>query len=228
MNTRRSFLGACGAALAAGVAGCADAIPTTFEASPARVPDETLTETGYRELDTFAETITPADFGVALDLDALPIDADDIEVTNEVAVYGKDVSVGDVEQTGAFAGVVSTPRMVIEGQAFNPVGSLDPGDLINEVLPQLEAQNEVETVRNVSEVGEQTATILGAEGTVTQFEAEADLQQFDEQVDLVLHVSEALTAGEDFVLVAGGYPDQLADAEEPSLFDLFADVEHGA
>lgn len=227
MNSRRSFLSVCGAALAAGVAGCTDAIPTDFDATPARVPDDTLTETGYRELDTFAETITPAEFGVSLDLDSLPIDADDIEVTNEIAIYGKEVSLGGVEQTGAFAGVVSTPRMVIEGRAFNPIGDFDPGDLIDEVVPQLESQGEVENIRSVSEVGEQSTTILGNERTVTQFEAEADLQQIDQPVDLILHVSEAITAGEDFVLAAGGYPDELAGTEEGTLFDLFAGIEHG-
>ena len=226
MQTRRSLLGVCGAALAAGVAGCADAVPTTFEASPARVSGETLTATGYEELETFAETITPADFGVDFDVDALPVEAEDIEVTNEVAIYGKEVSLGGIEQTGAFAGVVSSPRMVIEGQPLNPIGSWDVNQLIGEFVPRLEAREEIGGIRDVTEEGQQTTTVLGSERTVTRFEAVGELQQFDQEVDVVLHTTDTITAGEDFVLASGGYPEELADTEEAALFDLFGGIDY--
>lgn len=224
MHTRRTFLGACGATVAAGVAGCADAIPTTFAATPATVPQETLTQTGHTELDTFSETITPADFGVSLE--GLPVSADEVEITNEVALYSKESTLGDTETDAVLAGTVSTPRMVIEGRSLSPVGDWDISRVMDEFIPRIEETGQFGNIRDLDEAGEQMAPVLGTDRTVTRFEAVADLQQFEQEVEVVFHATDPITAGRDFVIVAGGYPEALADTEEDALLDLFAGVEH--
>jgi len=106
----------------AGLAGCtaldvATGEPAEFTAGTATVADAALDESGY-ELNEVTENTQTREFDVAGS-------TREVRVTSTIAEYDKAVELfGERYQAAVFA-VLTTPRVEVLGQAFNPVGELD-------------------------------------------------------------------------------------------------------
>lgn len=212
---RRNFLVGAGAlALGAAAAGCTDVIgdePMTFEASPAQVPDSTTDETGY-DLDDLREVVVERTFEVA-------DRSQQVEVTNWQAQYSKTVEFAQVgSQRAAVFTALATPQVEVLGQTFNPVAEMSPEELADRIQDQYDEIQELEPDEQAP------ITILGEDATRTRFSGEVRLQQ-GVRVDVHLHVSSAVESGDDFVIAAGGYPQQL-QAEEDHVLAMMERIEH--
>lgn len=217
--SRRTYLAGAGAAATAvaGLSGCLDFITggaAEFEASPSRVPQSVLNETGY-ERDGVSDQEVERTFEAGGE-------SRDVIVTNKLAEHSKSVSVSEVGLDDADAAIftsLTTPQVDVLGQDFNPVEDMSAKEIAAMV------QEEYELVADPREQGEQSVTINGEETTMTKFRAEA---QFDgSPVELVLHITEAVELGSDFVVTVGGYP-RLLPGEEENVVQLAESVEEGS
>lgn len=123
---RRTFIASAGTIAATAIAGCSQISsdrPLEFESAPARVPEDTLGETGYEETDTEAIEVERT-FDIGGEERA-------VTVTNQRVAYEKEIR-AEIELPEALPGVVfttlTTPSVEILGQEANPVES--DGDFI--------------------------------------------------------------------------------------------------
>lgn len=224
--SRRRYLSTVGATVAAtsALAGCLDEVPfignspLEFAATPASVPASALSETGYEETGQ-EEVVVTRSYEVAGQ-------TQDVEVTNVMAEYAKELDLGSLDTiTGqefeaALFVALSTPQVAVMGQTFNPVGEMSAAELADLV------QEQYEDMGSLDQVDETTAPLAGESTTVGEFETEAELVTADMTVDLTLHIAEAVTVGNDFVVAIGGYPTALGPEEQPNVFTLMDAVEH--
>lgn len=214
--TRRRLLAGAGTAAVASLAGCLGVItgsePLRFSASAATVPDPVLSETGYSHHRTTENTVERT-FEAAGQ-------SRTVEVTNVVAEYDRAVDIPTVGrfQAAVFA-ALSTPKVEVLGQSFNPVADMSTDEIARTV------QERYENVRDLRRQGTSTVGILGEDAEVAEYAGRATLVEGNVQVDVTLLVSEPVPAGEDFVLCLGTYP-RVFDERE-SITTMMRGVEHG-
>lgn len=214
LRGRRTYLAALGSLVAAGsFGGCLEFVTgesaAEFEATPARVDEDALDETGYESAGV-EEDVIERQFEVA-------DQTREVVVTNYRSAYRKTIDVGPLgEQEGAVFTALTTPQVNVLGREFNPVAEMDTDELAEMVQDQYEGIDETEHVEDGQ------VTIGGETTTQSKYEARGSLE--GEPVDLNLHVSEAVEMGEDFVVIVGGYP-QAHPAEEDNVLRLMEAVE---
>ena len=223
--TRRSVLASAGLALAGGLAGCAQLSVASFVASPATVPEATLTRTGYEERGV-DERVVRQGFGPAERL---------VEVVNWVALYERPLtpSVLDVlpgtadpgDQRVAVFAALSTPKVEVAGREFNPVAGFSANDVLDFV------QNVYGGLREVERVGERAVTVLGSATRVAEYRAAGGLSgggtsaDVDGLTDLSLHVTGPVEHGEDFVVGLAAHP-AVASIERGTVDTLLGAIAH--
>ena len=220
MNTRRQLL-ALGAV--AGMAGCLGEVlgdgPIVVSAQPAGIDADVREDAGYdlvREESVELEETVSA-LGVERDVRATNWF---VEFGREIDLAGIDLPTDDVN-AGTVA-VLSTPSVSVAGRSFNPVATMSADELAELI------QSEYEGIDSLEELDEESATVLDESTTVTRFAGEADLAGTGITVDVILHVSEAVSSGDDLVIVLGGYPAVVEEEEADRVRAMFGGVHHPA
>lgn len=213
MHTRRTFTASAGLGVLTGLAGCLDILtgdgPVEFSASPSRVAQATLDETGYESSGT-EEMVIEREFEAGGQ-------TRDVVVTNFQAMYEKTISMGPLgEQEGAIFTSLTTPQVKVLGREFNPVAEMTTEELAEMV------QENYDDIRNLEHQGDADITINGETTTQSKFLAEGTIG--GDAVDIYLHISEAVEMGEDLLVTVGGYPDLTPD-EEANILSLMEAVE---
>lgn len=179
------------------LAGCGAGGPTTFEAEPAAVGDETVAETDY-EYNGTEEDVVERTFEVAGSEQS-------VTVVNRVAAYEKAVEVPGVgSRRLAAVAVLSSPSVSLAGTQFNPLAEFAARDLADTLAERREGL----TVDR--KVGESTVEALGTGVTVHRFEGRQSVGPAS--VDVTVQVAK-LEHEDDFVAVLAVHPRRLDDAE---------------
>lgn len=214
MVNRRNFLAVGALGGAATLSGCLGFItgsePAEFSASPARVPDATLNDTGYA-LDEVDDIVIEEEF------EAVGMSREVI-VTNYNASYQKTVDVGPIGQhEAAVFTALTTPKAEVLGREFNPVAEMSSQELAELVQDHYDGFDELEHVEDDS------TTVNDQETTVSTFRTEATLSEVNQDVEIYVMVTEAVDLDDDLVVTIGAYP-QLID-EEANVRQMMATVE---
>ena len=209
--TRRGFGGIAVGTLAA-LAGCAGLQgATSFESEPARVPGETQSDTGYQETNTEEMTVTRE------------VSGQEVEATNHVAEYQKEVEFGAFgsAKLGVYV-AFTTPAVQVAGQEFNPISELSREELVQRI------QGRYDAVESVSKAGEFEATVTENTATVGEFDAKTTYngQEIDLKI-LVARVKHDYGNSSDFVVPVGIYPTR-RDEERSNVVSLMENTEHPA
>lgn len=203
-TTRRALLGGVGVSIAA-ISGCLGPLtgdePLTFSSSPATVSGDAQSEAGYSLTDQ-RSPVVERDFTVAGQTRT-------VKVTNQVAMYEKAVGLGPLgsQKAGVFA-AVTTPKIEIAGQTFNPVGEMSTRELIAQF------QSRYTDLTVGEKVGTDQVATLGTAVQVEQYEATATFK--GTEVPIYLHVGR-FAHGDDFVVALGAYPRRLPNGKSDVL-----------
>lgn len=223
--SRRAFVAGTGLALTGALAGCSELSLASFAASPATVPDATLRRTGYEERSVDEQVIRQG-FGGANRL---------VEVRNWVALYERPLapSVLDTlpgterasDQRVAVFAALSTPKVEVGGQEFNPVGNFSAGDVLDLV------QNTYGGLREVEQVDDRAVTALGSATRVVEYRAAGGIEaggtttDLEGVTDLSVHVTDPVEHGSDFVVGLAVHP-AIASVEQGTVDRLLQAIEH--
>lgn len=196
-------------ALAVLSAGCLGVLtgsePAIFTASEAGVSESALDGTGFEaeQTETRWDNRTVEVAGQERE----------VRVQSHVATYRNSVSVGDDGLTFGVFAVVATPQASVAGQAMNPIGRMEPRDLVEQV-----AQGSNGGFSDVQREGTRTTTVLGTETDLVRFSAVAERQ--GQEVPVYIEVTRVRHEG-DFVVAIGVYPQDSAEMESQveTLFD---------
>lgn len=214
MSSDRSRLALCTVLVAAVLtSGCVGVLtgsePAVFEASPAEVSEEARAETDFQPEDDRVEW-TNRTVEVAGQ-------EREVRVRNHVALYERPaVAEGPDDITFGVFAVVATPQASIAGQALNPIGRMDPRQLVEQIAQQQG------NLRDVQREGTRNVTVLGTEEEVVRFSAVAEQQGVE--VPVYVEVTRVSHDG-DFVIALGIYP-QGSDELRSQVTTLFRGVEH--
>lgn len=211
---RRELLTGTGLALGTAVAGCSTVLgDLTFVADTARVAESVSDDTGYELAETTTRTVERT-IEVAGQ-------SRDVEVTNELAEYEKQVDLGPLgERRAAIFTVLSTPQISVLGQTFNPVGEMSVAELADRI------QSQYDGIYDLERDGEGSVTILGTETTQTRFSGEVEVAA-GRRIDAFVHLSEPVADGDDFVVAVGAYPQRLPD-EERNILRMMSGIRHSS
>ena len=200
---RRSCIAAIAATGIGGLAGCLDVIagdePYEAEASPARVSEETISETGYERVEQEP---------IVIEREVEVADRTrEIVVTNWLTEYEQTVNLGILgEQEAAVFAVVTSPEISFVGREFNPIAEMTAEELVELV------QDQYDEVQDLTHEAEHETTVYRDETTESVFSGEATYE--GQQFDIRLHVTEAVPMNDDFVVTIGAYPEEFAEEEE--------------
>ncbi|TQQ83801.1 hypothetical protein EGH24_03205 [Halonotius terrestris] len=216
--TRRHLLASTGTLGIASLAGCSavdfvlgnDSL--SFEAARAVVNEATLSESPYAESKQTSDTITRT-FEAAGQ-------SREVEVTNKIAEYDRGISILGQEYRWAMFTVLSTPKVEILGEAFNPVADMSTDELIALI------QDRYDQIGNVERDSTRSVEVLGESVEVVRYRAEGRFTEADVRLDLTLHITEPVAVAEDFVVCFGVHPRQIDDTDE--INQLLGGVEHTA
>lgn len=219
---RRTILAAAGLA-SAGLTGCTEFVfgeGLTFEASEPSVSESALQDTGYEE-----HEVRPLEINRTVEVGD---QSRDITAKNWQAEYDKpiDFSGLDLGELGgrrraATFTVVSTPKVEVLDRTLNPIDDMSPAEIVQK------AQQRYDGFGNLRKVDETTTSLVGETVAVSEFEGTAELTEAGVEIDLTLHVSEAASSGDDFVIAVAGYPSALSATERDNAIELINGVEHG-
>jgi len=217
-STRRRLLAATGAIGTASLAGCSaldfalgnDSL--AFESDAAVVAESTLAESEYSESNRTSDTITRTFEAGG--------QSREVEVTNQIAEYDRAVSILTQEFRWALFTVLSTPKVEILGNAFNPVADMSTDELVAMI------QGRYDQIDNVSRDSTREVEFLGDSVEVVRYRADGRFTEADLRVDLTLHITEPVAAGEDFVVCFGVHPRRIDETD--AINDLLGGVEHTA
>jgi len=211
---RREYLAAVAGVGAAGaLSGCLGFFEdaTEFAADPSRVRQEALDGTGY-EFDETSEVTVEREFSAGGE-------SQSVVVTNVMAEHQRAVPLGPLgEREAAIFTSLTTPQVDVLGREFNPVAEMDTDDLAEMI------QDQYDEIENLQPQGESDVTINGRTTTQTRYTADAVFE--GNAVELLVHISEAVELGEDFVVTVGGYPEALS-GEAENVRTLMEAVEAG-
>jgi len=181
----------------------------TFNASPATVSNQAISETGYEET-TVTEQVITRNFSAAGQ-------TRQVEVTNQLAQYERQVDLGPLGSKRAAVFVAFTsPEVKVATETFNPIAELSE----REILQQFESQ--YESISVGSQVDNQSVAVLGQSTAVKKFEGTASLG--GTQVDVYIHATRVKHEG-DFIVAVAIYPQRL-DSEEQKIVTLLEGLEH--
>ena len=217
-SSRRGFLAGVGSVVTAGLlAGCSSLDEAlSFEAQPATVPPAVLEQTGYRE-----DTVVPQTIQQSFNVAGI---SQTVVVTNWQAEYSKSVSLPGIDLPGqqplALFSLLATPRVDLLGRSFNPVGGWSAEEIATEIQAQYDG------LEGLEPHGSSTIEILGQSTTVTMFKGDGRFG-LPIDIELTIHISEAVEAGDDFVIALCGYPAATDDIEETHVQTLLESVQHG-
>lgn len=184
-----------------------------FEPAPAAVPDVVLDETGYEHNET-------TELELERSFDAAEEERT-VTVINKVASYHRSVSLGaEGERRAAVFGALSTPKVEVLGQTFNPIDDFTPTERAELVA------DELDEIRDLELEEEGTVTHLGEGTTLSTFTGEAVIEE-GLTVDVDLHVSDVVESGDDYVIAGGGHPSMLEEERDP-IVTMIEGVEHDA
>lgn len=206
---RRTLLAGTGAVGIAGLSGCLGGVTEHRASTPYGVPDGARSDAGYELRSVEAlEIEEPVELG--------PIE-ETVVATNYVVQYEKTVDLGPLgEQRGGVFVTLSTPRISVLGQEFNPVAEMDTDQLIGLV------QNNYESIDDVEHDEDAELDVLG--GTVTRSRYVGTAQFDGTEVEVDLHVTEAIETEEDLVVAVAVYPRQLRDREQEHALGMMGGV----
>lgn len=212
MKLTRRKIGMLIAGTIATSAGCLDAAtgeePLTFEAAEVRASETAVDDTGYEHQTTDTVPVTKeVEVGGQ---------SREVEAINVVAKYDKAIDMGPLgSQRSALFVVASTPKAEIAGRTFNPIEDMENQELAEEFQSQYGEM----TVRD--ELERDTISVLDEDIECSMFDAETEFE--GHRLDVYLHLGVAET-DDDFVVVLGGYPQEIAD-EEANIVTLAESVE---
>lgn len=180
-----------------------------FDASPATVSEDALSDTGYEQASLDRQVVT-RNFSAAGQERT-------VQVTNQLARYERAVDLGPLgSQRGAVFVALASPEVSVAGQTFNPIGDMSE----REILAQFESEYEGITVGD--RVDNRTVSVLGESTAVERFEGTARLAGQD--VDVYIEATRVQHEG-DFVVAVGIYPQRL-DGERENVRTLLRGLEH--
>ena len=213
---RRAVLAGTASLGTTALAGCLGVLtgsdPARFAASAATVPESTLDETGYGHRRTREATVTRTFEAGG--------QSREVEVVNVLAEYERAV---DVPVAGRFRAAVftalSTPQVAVLGESFNPVGEMSTDELVRMV------QQRYDGLRDLRRESDRRVSVLGEATRATRYAGSARLLAGDVRVDVYLTVTEAVAAGDDFVLGVAAYPQILDDRD--AVTTLLESIVHG-
>ena len=217
-STRRRFLAATGALGLASLAGCSaldfalgnDSL--AFEADVAVVAEATLSESEYAESNRTSDTITRTFEAGG--------QSREVEVTNKISEYDRGFSILGQEYRWATFTVLSTPKVELLGEAFNPVADMSTDDLVAMI------QNRYDQLGNVERDSIHSVDHLDDAIEVVRYRAEGRFPEAGIELDLTLHIPNAVPVGEDFVVCFGVHPRRIDDTD--AINALLGGVEHTA
>jgi hypothetical protein len=184
----------------------------SFEADRAIVDEATLAESRYSESTRTEDTITRT-FEVA-------DQTREVEVTNKITEYDRGFSILGQEYRWATFTVLSTPKVEILDEAFNPVADMSTDDLVALI------QDRYDQLGNIERDSTRSVDHLGESVEVVRYRAEGRFTEADIELDLTLHITTAVPVGEDFVVCFGVHPRQVDETD--SINTLLGGVEHTA
>ncbi|WP_435318502.1 DUF6517 family protein [Haloarchaeobius sp. TZWSO28] len=210
--TRRTLLGSASAGIAA-TAGCLGILSGTseFAADQAAVDEQVASDTNYVKQEPKEQTIEKT-FSAAGQEKT-------VKVTNWVTQYYKtlDLPIASSQKAGVFA-LISSPKVEVVGQSFNPLKDWDERKLAKQI------QSQYEGFSVGQQVDEFAVQILGSAKTVTKFEGTATLS--GNEVDVYLLLTGAVGHESDFVVPMGIYPQEID--EQANVTKLMRNLVHPA
>lgn len=216
MHTRRDGLRAGAAALAASIAGCSSIPfvgddPLEFLATRTTVPESVRQDTGYEEASVSELTIERTFEAGG--------QSQDVVVTNWLAEYDKAIDVSEIgpfdeRARAAVFTMLSTPQVSVLGQEFNPIEDMSSRELVEMV------QERFDNLQNIEQAGTTGALVAGEETTAGEFNADAQFTGTGAQIPVVLHVTEAVAVGGDFLITIGAYPRGGGPLERDNVFTM--------
>ena len=180
-----------------------------FNASPVAVSDSAQSDTGYEETRRTSLGVERS-FQVAGQ-------TRNVSVTNYLAEYGRTAETLFSDQQVARVTVLSSPKVQVLGESFNPLGELSDRQLAQRFQEQYGSLNNLQFQSN------RTTSILGSERTVSKFTAQAEMNG-GTSVDVNVHISK-FEDGDDFIAVAV-HPQQID--EESNVDAMFGGIVHPA
>lgn len=187
--------------------------PQSFEAKPAAVGGDAASSAGYQETSGPTAQTVNRTFSAGGE-------SRTVQVTNYLTEYRKTVDAGPLGSADAavFA-VVSTPKVEVLGQTFNPVGDVNESELARM------AQSKYDGFSVGEKQGSTTVDALGSETEVAKFAGRATVAG-EASVDVYVHVARIET-GDDYLVVVAVYP-QLLSGEDENVFSMVRNLEHPA
>lgn len=211
MDTRRIIAVVAVAALVT-LSGCGFLLGNealSFDAKPVAVEDSAQSETGYDEIRRTALGVERS-FTVAGQ-------TRNVSVTNYLAEYGRTSEILFSDQQVARVTVLSSPKVQVLGESFNPLGELSDRELAQRFQQQYGSLNNLQFQSN------RTTTILGSERTVSKFTAQAQMQ--GTSVDVNVHISK-FQDGKDYIVAVAVHPQQID--EQSNVDAMFGGIVHPA
>ena len=181
-----------------------------FNASPVAVDDTAQSDTGYEETRRSSQAVERS-FQVAGQ-------TRNVSVTNYLAEYGRTAETLFSDQQVARVTVLSSPKVQVLGESFNPLGDLSDRQLAQRFQEQYGSLDDLQFQSN------RTASILGSERTVSKFTAQAQMNG-GTYVDVNVHISK-FADGDDFIVAVAVHPQQID--EESNVDTMFGGIVHPA
>ncbi|PSQ31746.1 hypothetical protein BRD16_02210 [Halobacteriales archaeon SW_6_65_46] len=211
MNTRRIMAVVAVVALVT-LSGCGFILGSDsldFPAEPVAVDDSTQSDTGYEQTRRTSLNVDRS-FSAAGQ-------TRNVSVTNYIAEYGRSADAVFSDQQVARVTVLSSPKVEVLGESFNPLGDLSDRELAQRF------QKQYDSLDNLQFQSNRTTTVHEEEQTVSKFTAQADMG--GTSVDVYVHLSK-FEVGDDYVVAVAIHPQQID--EEPNVDEMFAGIVHPA
>jgi hypothetical protein len=216
MNRRR-FVGAAAVGAFGISAGCLDDVlddVTTYSASPAVVSEAAANDAGYVYQGT--EEVVESE----------QVAGEEIEATNHISEYTRTIELPfDIGDNGAEAGVfavITTPKVSVAGEEFNPISDTDNEELIEQI------QTQYDDLSIGGSIGERSVDALDGTVSLETYEGEAALLG-EWGIDVLLDIAQP-EFGDDHFVILGVYPDERSlpiGSEEDRIDTMVRGLEHG-
>jgi hypothetical protein len=207
---RRTLLAGLGTGGVMSLAGCLGMVGLDqHEAAAAGVEADAREQTGYHQTG-IDDIVVDRSVGIG------PL-SETIKVTNKLTEHEKTIDMGLLgRRRGAVFTVLSSPKVSVAGQQFNPIEDMSPSELIGLI------ESNYDGIEDINFDEENSATILEQETVQSRFTATAE---FDgRSIDVYIHVSEAVEMEDDLVVTIGVYPQNLQNQEEQNILTLMEAV----
>ncbi|NGM71580.1 hypothetical protein G6M89_21790 [Natronolimnobius sp. AArcel1] len=207
---RRTLLAGLGVSGLASLSGCLGLIGMDeHESAPAGVDAAIRSETGYEQTGVDELTIDE-------EVD-LTVTSERVVVHNYLTEHEKAVDVaGLANQRAAIFSVLTTPEVGALGRNFNPVEEMDARELVDLI------EDNYDEIGNIEFEDDESVEILEQTTTRSWFTADAEFEGTSLTVDL--HVTEAVSAGDDLLVSIGVYPADLRSREEDNVIALMENI----